>query len=129
MLIEKVEGYIGVIRSLEAMGDARKVEADRLAARAKTAQRGADWLKNRLLTYMQSAGRERIEMARFTLTVRLNNPSVRVVDSELVPAEFWRQYEAPPPQVDKLAILARHKTDGLIPPGVEIVRTPRLALS
>jgi hypothetical protein len=124
MLMEKTESYVSVIRSLEAMAEARKVEADRLRDRAKTAERHADWLKARLLTHMQTTGRERIETSRFTLTVRTNPPSVVVVDAASVPHEFERTRWII--DVDKRAILAHVKATGEIPAGVDITRSSRL---
>jgi ABC-type transporter Mla subunit MlaD len=124
MLMEKTESYVSVIRSLEAMADARKAEADRLRDRAKTAERHADWLRARLLTHMQATGRERIETSRFTLTIRQNPPSVVVVDAAAVPHEFERtKIEI---QTDRRAILEHFKTTGEIVPGVSITRGERL---
>jgi hypothetical protein len=124
MLMEKTESYVSVIRSLEAMAEARKVEADRLRDRAKTAERHADWLRARLLTHMQTTGRERIETSRFTLTVRTNPPTVVVVDAASVPHEFERTKWII--DVDKRAILAHVKATGEIPAGVDITRSSRL---
>jgi hypothetical protein len=124
MLMEKTESYVSVIRSLEAMAEARKVEADRLRDRAKTAERHADWLRARLLTHMQTTGRERIETSRFTLTARTNPPAVVVVDAAAVPREFERTRWII--DVDKRAILAHVKATGEIPAGVDITRSSRL---
>jgi phage host-nuclease inhibitor protein Gam len=124
LMLQKQESYVSVIRSLEAMADARKAEADRLRDRAKTAERHADWLRARLLTHMQTTGRERIETSRFTLTIRQNPPSVTVLDAAAVPHEFERTKWII--DVDKRAILAHVKATGEIVPGVSIQRGDRL---
>lgn len=124
MLIEKVEGYVSVIRSLESMAEARKCEADRLAARAKTAQKNAEWLRNRLLVHMQTTGQTRLETGLHSISIRLNNPSVQIVDAAAIPSDFQRtRIEITP---DKVGILAAFKKDGEVVPGTEIVRNPRL---
>jgi len=126
MLMTKTESYVSVIRSLESMADARKAEADRLNARAKTAQRHADFLRQRLLDHMQTTVRPRIETARFTLTFRLNNPSVNVINAADIPSEFTRTTITVAP--DKGAILTHTKATGEVVPGTLIERTPRLEI-
>lgn len=124
MLMEKTESYVSVIRSLEAMADAREAEEHRLRDRKQTARRHAEWLKNRLLVHMQTSGRARIETARFTLSIRQNPQSVVVLDAALVPTEFQRtKIEV---SVDKRSILEHAKATGEIVPGVELTRTERL---
>jgi hypothetical protein len=126
LMLQKQESYVSVIRSLEAMAEARKAEADRLRDRAKTAERHADWLRARLLTHMQATGRERIETSRFTLTIRQNPPSVTVLDASAVPHEFERtKIEI---QTDRRAILEHFKTTGEIVAGVLITRGERLEI-
>lgn len=127
MMAEKTESYVSVIRSLESMAIARKAEADRLKARAATAERHADWLKNRLLVHLQTTGQSRIETSRFTLAIRTNPPACVVIDAAAVPSDYQRtEIEI---SVDRRAILEDFKKSGVIPPGVEISRGERLAIS
>jgi hypothetical protein len=136
MMVEKVEGYVSVIRNLERMAEARKLEADRLRDRAKTAEKAADWLKARLLTHMQVTGRQRMEMARFTLTVRQNNPHAEILNEpETSTVTAYETMPGVPPEfvrlitlykVDKRAILAHVKATGEVLDGVEVSRTERL---
>jgi hypothetical protein len=126
MLIEKTESYCSVIRSLEAMASARKVEADRLRDRAQAAQRQADWLKQRLMVHMKTAGRDRVEMSRFTLSIRQNPVSCVVLEELMVPAEFKRTVVTT--TVDKNAIKAWVKETGEVVPGIELVRTESLSI-
>lgn len=126
MMVEKVESYISVIRTLESMAAARKMEADRLRDRSRTAERHADWLKARLLTHMKISGRDRMEMSRFTLSIRANPPRVEVLEAALIPNEYQRTVITV--EVDKRGILDAHK-QGLVVPGVEIVRGESLRIS
>lgn len=126
MLMEKTESYVSVIRSLESMAEARKAEADRLRARAATAQHHADVLRDRLLTHMKVTGRDRIETVRFTLTARTNPPAVVVLDAAAVPGEFTKTVITV--NVDKRGILDAFKASGEIPAGVDIQRGQRLEI-
>ncbi len=125
---QKVEGYVSVIRSLEAMADARKAEAERMAARSLTASRKADWLKDLLLTHMKSTGQQRIETARFTVRVQANSvPTVEIVDAAAVPKEFERTKITI--DIDKKSIAADFKATGVIPPGCNVTRGEHLRIS
>lgn len=127
MMLEKVESYVSVIRSLDAMADAREAEEHRMRDRKLSARKQAEWLKNRLLVHMQTTGRQRIEMARFTVSVKTNPPSVNVLDAAAVPGEFQRtRIEV---SVDKRGILDALRATGEIPAGVEIVRTESLRIA
>src|SRR5207237_4016291 len=93
-LATKLESYCSVIREAEVLRDRRKAEADRLASRAATLDRGVQFLKARLLQHMKLLGQSRVEMSRFTLTIRVNPPRVDVLEPMLVPGEFQRMIPA-----------------------------------
>ena len=125
-LAAKTEGYVSVIRQLQHLRDARKAEADRLRARAATADRAADWLLNRLKVHLQSTGQERIETARFTIALRQNPPKVEVLEDMLVPPEYKRTVVTT--TVDKTAIKDHWKKTGEVVPGVEVTRGERVEI-
>ncbi|GAC1647952.1 MAG: hypothetical protein NVS4B6_22680 [Mycobacterium sp.] len=127
MLIEKTESYCHVIKEFDAMAAERKRDADRMRARAQAAERHADFLKNRLLANLQVVGRKRVELARYTLSVVQNPPSVQVLDASAVPAEFKRTVITT--TVDKRAVLDAFKSNGEMIPGTEISRTERLSIT
>jgi hypothetical protein len=52
----KLNGYARRIQTLEAAAEAKKAEERRLAAQRKQDESRADWLKGRLLAYVQRAG-------------------------------------------------------------------------
>jgi hypothetical protein len=126
-LLQKVESYGAVIRTLEKLAADRKGEADRLDAKAKASKAGAEWLKNRLLEHMETSGQQRIETARFSFAVRVNNPSVNVLDAAAIPNEFKRTRVIVEP--DKVGILAHTKATGEVVAGTEVVRNHSLRIS
>lgn len=87
-------------------------------------QRNADRLRDYLLRHMQALGTEKIDTARFKISVRTNPPAVQVLEEMLVPEAFMRTVTTV--SVDKRAVLEHLKNTGEIVPGVEIVRSTRL---
>lgn len=122
---QKAENIAGLIFELEGWAKIRKVEIDRLKARAEQNQAKADWLRDYVLRTMQALDIERIDTARFTLRVKLNPPHVEVLESMLIPTRFLRhipeQWEP-----NKKAINDHYKATREVVPGVEIVRTEKL---
>lgn len=123
-LLQKIERYGSVIRTLDKLAEARKAEADRLRARAKTAEAGADWLKQQLLVHMLATGQDRIETPRFSFSVRTNPPAVIVTDPAAVPNEFNKTVITV--TVDKRAVLDSVKATGVVPAGTDIQRGQRV---
>lgn len=139
-LAQKLEHYVSLLRHVEWLRDARKAEADRLAARAKTASKLAEWLKERLKQHLELTGQQRIETSRYTVRLQPSPPSVRFDDEP--GTERVEAYDRPPAgvpleyvtvltlyKVDKRGILASVKADGVIPPGVDIVHGQHLRIS
>lgn len=124
---QKIEGYCSVIRSLESIAAMRKAEADRLAQRAAQADRAADYLRARLLKHMQVTEQQRIETARFTISVRKNPPKVNVWGEDLVPAQFTQVVQAV--RVDKDLIKRHWKASGEIPTGCTIEQSERVQIA
>lgn len=124
-LVEKSQAVAFVIRNLESVADAIEDEAKRMADRAKAARNRADAIKRYLHEGMQMAGVQKIEHPQFTLAIRKNPASVQIDGVDLIPAEFMRQPEAPPPVPDKKAIAAFLKI-GVEVPGASLVQTERL---
>jgi hypothetical protein len=135
---EKAYGIAVMLQSLENMAEVQRAEARRMAARASANEKHAGRLREFVLQRMQSIpGLRRLETGVFTLAIRLNNPSVKVLDEQSIPSDFWRTYEPPPPEVNKVAIMDAWRATGgrstregieggVVPPGVEIVRNERL---
>jgi len=120
----KAEAISGLVRWYEGLADLRKSEARRMADSARSSENRADWLRRYLHQNMQATGIERIDTARFTVSIRQNPPRVEVLEEMMVPEEFKRRHEVV--EVDKRAILAYTKESGEIVPGTDVVRGTRL---
>lgn len=122
----KAGGVAVVIRALEGLSEFQKAEGQRLSAKAKATQGHADRLRDYAKRCLAEIGEERIETGTFTLAIRVNPPSVEVLDAAAVPNEYQRtKIEV---SVDKRAILEAFKKDGEIVPGTQVVRTDRLEI-
>lgn len=143
---EKAYGLAVVIQGLDKLAERQMFEANqhkaevlRLANKSRITEGRARYLREYALSCMESIGERRIETGAFTLAVRLNNPKVDVLDEASIPDEYWRQ-PLPPPEIDKVKILAHWRAtggkstpEGVIEgdpvPGVDIVRDKRLDIN
>lgn len=71
-LAGKVDNYAGLIKGLEARAETRKVEAERMRARAKVDENAAGNLKKRLMETLKALNIPKVEGARFTVAVQRN---------------------------------------------------------
>jgi hypothetical protein len=124
LLTHKVESCAGLVQHLEGMAAMRKSEADRMRELAAADQRNADRLRDYVLRHMQALGSEKIDTARFRVSIRTNPPSVHVLEEMLVPEHYIRTVVTT--SVDKRALLENFKATGEIVDGVEITRSTRL---
>lgn len=116
-----------VIRNLEAHATAIKAARDDMAKREKAAENRAKWLKDYLLSNMQSANISKIESPYFTLSIA-KNPAAVVVDCESqIPADYFKQPETPPPALDK-AMVKKAIADGYDVPGCHLESGVRLSI-
>jgi len=123
-ITHKAEAIAGLVMQLDGMSAMRKAEAKRLRERAEADESHAARLRDYLLRHMRAIGTERIDTARFTVSIRQNPPSVEVLEEMLVPPKWLRVVTTT--SVDKRAILEHVKATGEVPDGVEIVRRTRL---
>jgi len=93
-----------LIRNLEASAYAIKEAEGQMAARRKALENRAARVKDYVLAQMMVAGIEKIECPYFKLAVRTNPPAVEIFEPGLVPSEFMKTPEPPPPSPDKTAI-------------------------
>jgi hypothetical protein len=115
------------VRNLEASAAAIKEAEAQMAARRKAIENRAGRIKDYLLASMMVAGVQKIECPHFKLAVRENPPAVEVYEPGLIPAEFMRQPEPPPPAIDKAAIKEAIKA-GQEVPGCKLSRGMRLEI-
>jgi|SRR6516162_3504988 hypothetical protein len=122
----KAESIAGLVKQLEGMAATRKSEADRMRDLAASDQRNADRLRDYVRKHMVALGSERIDTARFRISVRTNPPAVHVLEEQLVPDEFIRTVTTT--SVDKKAVMEHLKSTGELIPGVEVTRSQRLEI-
>lgn len=123
----KAQNVAMFARNLEATAAAIKEAEASMAARRKAIETRADGLRRYLLTSMQVAGIQKIECPFFKLTVRDNPAAVEIFEPGLVPSDFMRQPEPPPPAPDKAAIKAALQS-GADVPGARLTRGVRLEI-
>ena len=127
-LDEKLENLAKMVRNLEAADSGVLRTMEDLAARHASLQRAIERGRQLILDLMQTAQRERVTTALFSLAVKKNPPAV-VVDCEgELPAEYMIQHEPPPPTPNKKAIAAAIK-HGTQVPGAHCEQGVRLDIS
>ena len=89
---------------LDAEADAIDAAVKDMQARAKTKRNRAAQIRDYLKSSMELAGVTKIDCPHFQISIKNNPPSVDIFEASLIPVEFMRQPEAPPPAPDKAAI-------------------------
>jgi hypothetical protein len=112
---------------LETVAAGMKEAESRMKARRQAVERRNERMRHYLLHGMQFAGVERIDGPDFVLSIKKNPPSVEVFDERMVPADYMKQPEPPPPTVDKALVKAAIR-DGYEVPGCRLVNGFRLSI-
>lgn len=123
----KAQSVACFIRNLEATAAQIKDAEASMAARRKALENKAARVKDYLLASMMVAGVQKVECPLFKLSVQDNPAAVEVYQPELVPEQFMRQPEPPPPAIDKTAIKEAIKA-GQDVPGCRLTQGKRLAI-
>lgn len=123
----KAQNVAYAVKNLEATAAAIKQAEQEMAARRKAIENRAENIKEYLKTCMEIAGVTKIECPHFALSIKSNPPSVDVFEPSLIPAEFMRQPEPPPPVIDKTAIKEAIKA-GREVPGAMLAQGTRLEI-
>lgn len=126
-LTTKATNVAMLVRNLEASAEAIKAAEEAMAARRKALERRAKNVREYLLGAMQHAGISKVESPWFTLAPKKNPPSVDVYEPALLPKQYMRQPEPPPPAPDKKAIGDAIKA-GQDVPGARLVQTYSLSI-
>lgn len=116
-----------VARNMQGLAAQIKEAEQAMAARRKALEGRAERLTAYLLSNMQHAGISKIESPHFCLSVRSNPAAVVINEPGLIPAEFMRQPEPPPPSPDKTAIKEAIKA-GKEVPGAHLAQGVRLEI-
>jgi hypothetical protein len=88
--VNKAEGYVKVIKNLEADIPGIDEEIKRLQDRKKSLQNKVSLLKDNLQTAMEVTGNERIKSSLFTIAIQNSKASVKV-DEALLPKKYWNK--------------------------------------
>jgi carboxylesterase type B len=123
----KAQNVAYAIRTLEANAAAIKEAEKQMAERRKAMENRATHIKEYLKTCMEIAGVTKMECPHFALTIRSNPPSVEVYEPSLVPTQFMKTPEPPPPAPDKTAIKDAIKAGEEVP-GAQLVQGKRLEI-
>lgn len=113
---EKLEAYCQVIGQLKADIAMFKAEADRIAARKKTAENSVDRMRNAILAFLKATGQSKAKAGTFSVSLSTSK-SVFVYDENALPRECLIEQ---PPKVDKMEI-KRRLTSGDEVAGAELV--------
>jgi hypothetical protein len=92
-LEEKAEGYVKVIKNLEAHAAALRDEEKRLREKRQVTENGIERLKKRLYDTMTVTGKKKIDAGIFRLSIQKNGgalPVVLDVDAEHLPEDMVR---------------------------------------
>lgn len=114
---DKVESIAKLVLSLEGDTEVIKAEQERLKARREAVNNNIDWLRNYILTGMLSVGLDKVKREVLTVSVRLNPPSVEVIESNDIPEEF-RNWTWEP---RKREMVGHFKETGEIVAGINII--------
>ena len=123
----KAQNVIMFTRNLEATAAAIKEAEAQMAARRKALENRAEGLRRYVLENMQFAGIQKIECPLFKLSIRDNPAAVDIYEPGLIPAQYMKQPEPPPPAPDKTAIKAAI-TAGTEVPGARLTKGTRLEI-
>ncbi len=85
----KAEAYCRLINEMQSRGEARKHEAQRMRALSETDINAANALKARMLWFLESSGKKKLEAGNFRVSVARNGgPQPIEVDEDSVPGEY-----------------------------------------
>ena len=104
---EKLESYINVQKSFEAEIAMFDAEIKRLAENKRILENRVEFLKSKVVEFMQATGQKSANAGTFKLTMR-ENKSCEITDESMIPAEYMTVIpESKKP--DKRAMLAALK--------------------
>lgn len=121
---QKLEAYAKIVMNYKAEAEAKKAEADRLAAAAKAAENNAERLKATILFFLQSTGRRKEAAGNFQFSLR-DTEAVQVTDEAALPENFMVTKVSQSP--DKKAIKEAIKGGAKVP-GAELRRNTSLII-
>lgn len=119
---QKADGYVKLIKNMEADAEMLKAEIDRLTARKRVAENSVKRIKNRLLQCMQVAEYKEIKGDMFSIKIRNSGkqlPEDIEDHKDLIPDEYFIPQD---PKLDTRTLLADVKSGKVT--GIEL-RVPQ----
>lgn len=110
----KAQNVAMFCRNLEATADAIKAHREAQKEREDAMRKRAEALKSYLARCMDACGIEKIEGPGIALSFRKSS-AVVINEPGLIPAQYMRQPDPPPPAPDKAAIAAAIKAGAEVP--------------
>ncbi len=123
----KAQSVANMALNFEAAAEAIKEHAGKQMQRAKALQARGEYLREYIARSMDAAGIQKIEGPGVRLSFRASK-AVVIDGADLIPAEYFRQPETPPPAPDKAAIKAAI-TAGKDVPGAHIDTRKNLVIA
>lgn len=123
----KAQNVAYVALNFEAAAEAIKAHAAKQTARAKALNARAEALRDYLARSMDAVGMQKIEGPGVKMSFRKSS-AVAIDGEDLIPDEYMRQPETPPPAPDKVAIAAAIKA-GIQVPGAHMEQRKTLVIA
>lgn len=111
---QKIEDCCKVYRQLKANAEMYKAEKDRLFKKQRTAENGAERIRQMLSGYLEAVGKNKLEAGVFTVK-STKSVAVEITDESKI--EMLYQIEQPP-KIDKRAIAQAIKAGEDVPGAV-----------
>lgn len=124
---EKCKAVAYVIKEFKAKDEALIEALDEMELRRHAIKNKIYSLNDYLLTCLQQAGVKKVEGVEFDISVRKNPQSVEVLQSGLIPSQYWRTPEPAPATLDKKTLL-KDLREGRNIPGCQLKQTERVEI-
>lgn len=124
---EKAANIVRMIKNREALVAAMKKEESGIRSRRESEERNILWLRSYLMSNMAAIGRAKIESPEFCASIRANPPKVIINDQSALPQDYYRVFDAPPPEPDRKKIAEALKS-GIEVAGATLLKTQRLEI-
>ena len=124
---QKAQNVAYAIKNISATAEAIKAAEKEMSERRKALEKREEHLREYLKTCLEMAGIQKIECPHFAMTIKKNPPSIDVFEAGLIPAEYMKAPEPPPPLPDKV-LIKQAISEGKEVPGAKLVQGSRLEI-
>lgn len=106
---DKADGYAKVLKELDGKAAMIDEEIKRLQEKKKTLGNNAKYIKSNLERSMIATGKKKFKTLLFSFGIQKNPASVKVINTDAIPAQFWKQQD---PVLDKKGLIEYLKEHG-----------------